>query len=209
MSQRKGGETTGFIWAYRDLLTAMMIVFMALGLLAVIAAQKIKMVEGVQPGQMLIQMSWTPGSKSDIDLWIQTPDDMPVGYMRSAGKNCDLLRDDLGLGLDATSHAIELMVCRDPLPGEYIINVMNYNVHPIPPPRTGPDIVEFPMPVTVTITRPDHKNHSMKTLFTKEVIIDHLGQEITVVRFTLDSEGNIVPGSINDMPHMIRTHQDE
>ena len=154
-------------------------------------------------------MTWTSGSISDIDLWVQSPDDLPVGYARSAGKNCDLLRDDLGLGLDSTSHAIELMVCRDPLPGDYLINVMDYNTHPIPPARTAPAPVrETPMEVTVTVSRPDKKSGGkMKQLFTKTVSLDHVGQELTVARFTLDGNANIVPGSINDIPKMIRTHQ--
>lgn len=194
----------GFEWAYRDLLTALMVVFMALGLLAIIAAQKLKQIEGIQPGQMFVQMTWTVGSASDIDLWIQSPGDGPVGYNRPTGKNCDLLRDDLGVGLDSTSRAIELLVCRDPPPGEYLINVMDYNIHTIPSKQSA--IVELPMLVTITISKPE-KGGRMKQLFTKQVLLDHAGQETTVVRFDLDSLGNIVSGSINDMPKMLRTHQ--
>lgn len=207
-------KSKGFEWAYRDLLTALMVVFMALGLLAVIASQKIKTIEGVQPGQMFIQMTWKNGSTSDIDLWVLSPDDKPVGYLRSAGKNCDLLRDDLGAEMDITSHAIEMAVCRDPPPGEYIVNTHFYNLHL---PNAGDHYIEekakeVPMQVEVKILRTMPKDpHTqgspsthLKLLFDKTVTLESPGEEITVVRFSLDDKGNVIPGSVNDLPHKIR-----
>lgn len=198
----KNNESPGFSWAYRDMLTTLMIVFMALGLYAIIALIETKKLEGVQPGQLYVEMDWKVGSYTDMDVWTQTPEDEPVGYARPAGKNCDLLRDDLGLGQDKTSHAIELLVCRDPIPGSYLINVMAYQFH-------GPlSQKEFPMEVTVKILKSVPKG-KMKELYTKTVIIDHVGQEITVVRFDLDDKQEIIEGSVNDVPKMIRTHQGE
>lgn len=188
-------ESPGFSWAYRDLLLGLVIVFMALGLLAIIASQQITKMEGVHPGQLFIQMSWKTGSKSDIDLWLLGPDDRSIGYARSAGKYCDLLRDDLGSTASKASHAIELMVCRDPPVGEYIVNVMDYDDH---------GSKDLPMAVEVEVSKPDKAGH-MKELFKKTVTLQRQGQEITVIRFELDKETNIVDGSLNDIPHMIRT----
>lgn len=206
-------KSKGFEWAYRDLLTALMVVFMALGLLSIIASQRLKTIEGVQPGQLLVQMTWKNGSTSDIDLWVKSPDDEPVGYTRAAGKTCDLLRDDLGRAMDLTSHAIELTVCRDPPPGEYLINVHLYNIHLAKayggvPEQTWDEVMkkELPMPVTVLITKADKKNPGhMKKILEKEVMLDHAGQELTVARFELDGDANLVAGSLNDLPLMMRT----
>jgi hypothetical protein len=194
MAERRG-ESPGFVWAYRDLLTELMVVFMALGLLAIIASQQITKLEGVHPGQLFIQMSWKTGSKSDIDLWLLGPDDRSIGYARSAGKYCDLLRDELGSTASKASHAIELMVCRDPPVGEYNVNVMDYDDH---------GSKDLPMSVEVEISKPDKAGH-MKELFKKTVTLERQGHEITVVRFELDKETNIVEGSVNNLPHMIRT----
>ena len=41
-----------------------------------------------------------PSMDSDVDLWVQAPGDMPVGYSNKGGAVFNLLRDDLGQQLD-------------------------------------------------------------------------------------------------------------
>ena len=39
---------------------------------------------------------WPPELDSDVDLWVQAPGDVPVGYSNKGGAVFNLLRDDLG-----------------------------------------------------------------------------------------------------------------
>jgi len=39
-----------------------------------------------------------------------------------------------------------------------------------------------------------------RTLVSRTVALDHVGQQVTVARFTLDAHGSLVPGSVNNLP---------
>src|SRR5437667_7216328 len=48
------------------------------------------------PGNVIVEMTWAKESDSDVDLWVQAPGDVPVGYSNKSGMIFNLLRDDLG-----------------------------------------------------------------------------------------------------------------
>ena len=52
------------------------------------------------PGNVMVEANWPPGMDSDVDLWVQAPGDVPVGYSNKGGAVFNLLRDDLGQQLD-------------------------------------------------------------------------------------------------------------
>jgi hypothetical protein len=76
----------------------------------------------------------------------------------------------------------ESVTMRGIVPGEYVVNVYHYVA-------SGVDGV----PVTVTVER---LNPRLEMVFHGVTYLDHRGQEETVVRFTLDEEGN--PSDINN-----------
>lgn len=178
------GESPGFSWAFRDQLIALVLVFMALASLIALDAHK-KIGQESSHGLLVIDMAWDLRVEADVDLWVRASADQAVGYSHRESAFCDLLRDDTGRPNDPSSRNEEAVVCRRTPTGEYIVNTMEYASH---------DGV-FPISVTLTISKPGTEEPLLK----KTVELTHLGEEITVWRFSLDENGNIVPGSVNDL----------
>jgi hypothetical protein len=137
------------------------------------------------PGNLGVCITWAQGN-ADIDLWNLAPGEpRAVGYSRKSGKVFDLLRDDLGLVPDATDANFECAYTRGIVPGEHIANVHCYRC------PTLPQIVH----VEVTVTT--GANSPMRTLVTTDVTLTKQGQELTAIRFYLEKDGTIRPGSMH------------
>jgi hypothetical protein len=186
-------KSKGFFWAYIDLLFALVGGFMAMACLAVVA-KTTPQEAGIDVGTLTIEMQWPMGSQTDMDLWVRPPGDRPIGYSRKTGKFCDLIRDDLGALHDIASRATEIVACRRTPPGEYVINANAYAFR---------DQGAIPIRVFVRHQRPG--NEEVDTLLTRSTTVDHDGQEVTVVRFTLDTDGAVVPGSVNNLYRELRS----
>lgn len=184
-------ESRGFSWAYRDLLTALLVVFIAMSALALVAiVQKPNPTVAIQ-GNLVIAMHWNGRSNSDVDLWVKSPGDRPVGFMRLSGTNCNLLRDDLGRLHDPSSENEEMVVCRNAPPGAYAVNVMAY------------DVYDHHVPIDVSVES-FYTNASGSTrLFQRDTRLMHQGEETTVARFQLQKGGLLKPGSFNDIPILL------
>jgi hypothetical protein len=140
------------------------------------------------PGNMSVEIQWPDKLDADVDLWVQAPGDVPVGYSNKAGKIFNLLRDDLGKAQDMSDLNYEIAYSRGMPPGEYTVNVHMYQA-------IG---VTFPIPVKVNITM-DHGPGKTPSLLTTNVELRRLNQEITAFRFRLDGAGQLVPGSVNSL----------
>lgn len=179
-------KSKGFEWSYRDLLTALVVVYMAMAALALIAASKAT-TQAVTPGSVMFQMTWDQGAKADVDLWVQAPGEQPVGYSHPAGPHCNLLRDDLGPPVDPESRNLELTVCRGMPDGEWIANVALYAD------RGGK------LPITATVKAIRGGPNGAEELVKRTVTLAHEGEELTVFRFTTRNK-DLVPDSINHLP---------
>jgi hypothetical protein len=177
----------GFEWAFRDLLIALVVTFMAMAALALVAATKAQQA-GVTQGDLVITLDWRGSPSADMDLWVEAPGDAPVGFSHMADGHCNLLRDDLGRDLDPASMAEEEVVCRNAPAGEYIVDAMLYQLHS----------AALPVGVTATVLKID--GAGVETLLTRRVEMIAEGEQRTVWRFTLDGKGALVPGSVNDLP---------
>jgi len=141
------------------------------------------------PGNVIVEIWWQRDLDDDVDLWVQGPGDMPVGYSNKSGMIFNLLRDDLGKGGDPNSMNYEVAYGRGHWPGEYVVNVMLY--------RSRDRII----PVTVKVgLQNDHGG--VQQVLESHVDLQFEGQETTVFRFKLDDKGAFVPGSMN------RIHKD-
>jgi hypothetical protein len=140
-----------------------------------------KQVEEVKsPGQLSVEVRWFPDDLNcDVDLWVKSPGDRPVGYSNLRGKLFNLVRDDLGHGRlynDYLGLNYENAYTRGLVPGEYVVNVHMYRC-----PRS-----KMPVNVKVLITLVHKKDKT--SIFTGEVTLTRQGEEITVDRFTLDEQ---------------------
>lgn len=181
-------ESRGFSWAYRDLLTAMLVVFIAMAALSLVAVvQKPNPTMAIQ-GNLVIAMHWDRRSDSDVDLWIKSPADKAVGFHRASGLNCNLLRDDLGHQHDPNSENAEMTVCRNAPAGAYVVNVVAYNVY------------DHRFPVHISIESFFSGATGSQRLFHRSAQLTYQGQELTVARFRLAKGGRLETGSFNDVP---------
>lgn len=141
-------------------------------------------------GNVEVYAKWADGLDVDVDLWIRAPGDRAVGFKNSHGNVFDLLRDDLGMSSDKTPLNYERAASRGLPAGDYIVNVHLYSLR----------VSVLPVIVQVEVTTSRGYGQSPTTVAYREVALLHIQHEITVVRFTLDDDGNVVAGSIHDTP---------
>jgi hypothetical protein len=182
----------GFEWSYRDLLTSLMVVYMALAALALIAAGKVT-TQAVTPGNVLFQLSWEPAKLADVDLWVRAPDDAPVGYSHPSGRHCNLLRDDTGRPSDPESRNLELTVCRGTPDGEWVANAALYAD------RDGK------LPVTVTLTASLAAADGVQEIARRTLSLEHTGEERTGFRFAMRDQ-RLVADSVNHLDTSLWRH---
>lgn len=160
----------------------------ALAMLAVVAKAEPSKRQATAPGMLTIYASWPAASCSDVDVWIGDPvDDKPVSYGHKHGELVDLLRDDMGCTLDRSGQNFEMATSHGIEPGEYVVNVGLYRMR-----EAGPIVVH----VTCSIINGDERTE-IKEL---DVTLEAEGEEQTAVAFRLDSDGKLVPGSVNTIP---------
>jgi len=145
------------------------------------------------PGNVYVQAVWAPDLDTDVDLWVQAPDDQPVGYSSKDGKIFNLLRDDLGRRSPADLTNFEVAFSRGAPAGEYVINLHLYSD------RAGKEPI--PVQVEVSVRGAGGRN---STIGKRTVKLEYVGHEITVLRFRLDGRARLIRGSVNNLQKLIR-----
>jgi len=146
------------------------------------------------PGNVMVEARWADELDTDVDLWVQAPGDVPVGYSNKSGVIFNLLRDDLGRNADPTQLNYEVSYSRGVPPGEYAINLHMY--------RNKSRISPVKVTVVTSVKRPNAE--SAKQILTSSIDLMAVNQETTVYRFKLTEAGELVPGSVNSLPKPLR-----
>ena len=141
------------------------------------------------PGNVIVELFWDNKRDVDIDLWVQAPDDIPVGYSNKGGLFFNLLRDDLGIYKDPTPINYEVAYSRGINPGEHIVNLHLYR-------EDLAAFQPFEAQVVVTVVNPDTKIRQQ--ILESKVLLDEIGKELTIFRFELDETGNLNKNTINN-----------
>ena len=150
--------------------------------------------EAKSPGNLIIEISWQKDLDADVDLWVQAPGHSPVGYSNKGGQIFNLLRDDLGGLGDVTDINYEVAYSRGIISGEYVVNLHLY--------RNNTDV--YPIEVQVVASIKKKASDAAKAILKRQVVLEHHGHEITVFRFRLNEDGDIIQGSVHDIPKAIR-----
>jgi hypothetical protein len=149
--------------------------------------------DAVPPGNVVVAITWPEGD-TDVDLWITGPGEItPVGYSNKGGVLFNLLRDDLGHMPDATPLNYENAYSRGVVAGEYIVNVHCYRCAVLPQ-RVA---------VEVSVNAGD-RGKGVKPIATTALELRANGEEKTALRFRLDEQGNVEPGSMNNVFRPLR-----
>ena len=147
------------------------------------------------PGNVMIEARWPDGIDADVDLWVQAPGDLPVGYSNK-GAAIFLLRDDLGERADATGINYEVSYARGMPAGEYTANLHLYR---------NQSAGRVPVTVVASVKAADHDQ--TRQILAANVQLAREGQELTVFRFRLDAAGGLVPGSVTSLQKPLRDWQ--
>jgi hypothetical protein len=141
--------------------------------------------------EYIITTTWPDNHPDDIDTYVQDPSGNIVWYRNPEAGLLTLDRDDRGMFRDViivngerVENPInqETVTLRGIVAGEYVVNLYHYVANGIDP-----------VPITVKIER---INPAVEVVFYGTVELDHRGDEETVIRFTLDDEGN--PSNLNN-----------
>ena len=142
------------------------------------------------PGNVMVEIRWPDELDTDVDLWVQAPGDTAVGYSNKGGSVFNLLRDDRGHLRDASSLNYEVSYSRGAPIGEYIVNLHLYN--------SRSEISEpFAVDVVVSVKRTERS--SARQVVAGKAMLGAIGEEITVFRFKLDSNSELVPDSVHNV----------
>ena len=182
--------------SFRDMLFLLVFAYLVIGAVALAhVRKKAEDVTGATPpGSLIVDIHWDDKIDADVDLWVQAPGDVPVGYSNKSGIIFNLLRDDLGHSGDPVSMNYEIAYGRGLWPGEYTVNAHLY--------RSADG--HYPVPVTakVSVRGPDGE---VTNILRSVVQLDHVGQETTIYRFQLDDKGHLVQGSLNRLHKDLRS----
>ena len=177
-------DTAGTV--FRDMLFLMVLGLVVLiFLVSFLIGPPAKHGQTAQVAEIVIEAIWPTGTKYDVDLWTMGPDGIPVGWgVHTTTGSLNLERDDRGKREDAAELNYETISVRTREPGEYTVNVHMFHNFGDP----------LPVPVFVKVTG----KHDLGEIFSGQVMLERLRQELTVVRFKLDEHGMLVDGSLNN-----------
>jgi hypothetical protein len=151
--------------------------------------------DSAPPGNVIVEIRWPDELDADVDLWVQAPGDVPVGYSNKGGAVFNLLRDDLGQRGDATGLNYETSYSRGILPGEYVANLHLFRN----PSNT------YPVPVTVVASVKRDGSEPTRQLLASKVLLVREGEEVTAYRFQLRRTGDLVEGSVHSLQKDLRS----
>ncbi len=185
--------------SFRDLTTSTigMLIGIIIWLILMVnpAAKKAEAEAQKATGNIRIEVIWPKESDADIDLWCKAPGDVPVGYSNKSGLIMNLVRDDLGKYMDITDMNYEVIFSRGNPPGEYICNVHWY--------ANRAHEQSVPVKMIVTYNRDNNINDPITTRVA-DTVLRVLGEEQTMIRWTLDQNRKLVPSSVNSIQKNLR-----
>lgn len=146
------------------------------------------------PGNLIVEARWADGIDTDVDLWVQAPSDLPVGYSNQSASLFNLLRDDLGQVNDTSTLNYEVAYSRGIPEGKYAVNLHLYSN------RSN----EFPVNVEVTVSLKPSPHESARKLLTRTIELNSRGSETTVFRFEVNDKAKLIKESVHDMPIELR-----
>ena len=172
---------------FTDLLFNALLGFVFMFLIAFMLINPISDTGKVDPkAEILITVTWPDGHPDDIDLYVEDPNGGVVWYHVKEAGLMHLDRDDRGNYRDTITvdgEKInnplnqETVSLRGIIPGEFVVNIHHYLAN-----GTG----DVPVEVKVEKLNPE-----VTLVFYTTLQLDHKGQELTAVRFTLDDDGQI------------------
>lgn len=180
---------------FRDLLFNTLLVFVFLFFTALLLIAPVKKEADITTkAEYIITLTWTEESTDDMDMWLRDPLGNILFFRNQSKGFMHLDKDDLGAlndtitMPDGTEVIIninqEIVTIRGFIPGEWILNIHMYRKR-----------YDKPSEVEVKVEK---LNPSVKTVIYKEYSMDTAWEEITVARFIMAADGEII--DMDDLP---------
>jgi hypothetical protein len=152
-------------------------------------------------GNIRVEVMWPDNMNIDIDTWGKAPNLPAVGYSNRNGVVLNLVRDDLGNYADISNRNYEVMFSRGLPQGEWVFNIHWFS--------NASRVISVPVTVLITITKDDTSGAKDKPqqVVATTLTLRNVGQEITVIRFTLDEDGDLLTDSMTSLFKPIRSMQ--
>jgi hypothetical protein len=181
--------------SFLDLLFNTLVGFVLLFIIAFLLINpNIKKADIKTKAEFVITVTWNDNSQDDVDTWLQDPAGNVLHFRQKDVGLAHLDRDDLGKINDIIilddgrrveyTHNQELATIRGFLTGEWVLNVHMYSKR-----DANPTLVEV---------RIDKLNPKVQTLFYKKIVMKSKWEEVTVTRFVMTNQGDII--SWDDLP---------
>lgn len=148
-------------------------------------------------GEFMVSLDWPEGVNHDVDLWVKDPHQNVVYFSVMSSGLMNLEKDDRGTQNETYTDEFgreisvqmnrEVVVLRGCIPGEYEVMAHVYSLRGDPPP-----------PEKMLLKYEVSDLNPYKVCCKGESSYHRLGEEVSLVRFTLDKDGNFV--SFNNMP---------
>lgn len=191
MSKRDRG-LIATLFANNDLVVTLLSVFLFTTAVLVTQINKTKTdktSEEPVAGSISVYVYWADGIDLDVDTHVSSPGGDHVFYGRLAGKIWNLLRDDLGMLGDNAVRNFENAYARGLPAGDYVVNVHAY--------RGAPTLYPAVVEGEVVITANPNAGKGGQKIVKQKITLYRTGEEATLVRFSIDPKGNVVPDSVN------------
>lgn len=192
MKNKRDGNLVTTLFSYNEFLWVLYICAVAL-FVVFIADVKSKKTEKtsdeIPAGSISVYAYWQDGIDLDIDLHLSSPSGDHVYFAHLSGKIWNLLRDDLGKSNDTGIRNFENAYARGLPAGEYVVNIHAY--------RGSSDMYPAEIEGEVIITANPNAGKGAQKVVKQKVTLYRTGEETTLVRFAIDGNGNVVPGSVN------------
>jgi len=182
--------------SFRDMLFLLVFAYLVIGAVALAHVSKNNEEQSkgqIPPGNVIVEIFWDKAIDADVDLWVQAPGDVPVGYSNKSGMIFNLVRDDLGRGGDPNSMNYEVSYGRGRWPGEYVVNAMLYRSRD----------QKYPVDARIVVSHQNQQGE-VRQVVQSNIELTFEGQETTAFRFRLDEKGEFIPDSVNRIRKNLR-----
>ncbi len=179
---------------FTDLLFNTLLGFSLLFFISIIFMNPIAKLGNVNlKAEYIITVTWPDDQPDDLDIWIQDPNQNLLSYRDSDVGWLHLDRDDQGdLNDKVMINGVEkvypinqeVVTIRGIVSGQYIVNLQYYKT-----------TTQKPVTATVKIEK---VNPSLKLVYVDKVTLEKEDDELTVLRFELDANGEV--SGINHLP---------
>lgn len=176
MSRRR--EDEGVPAPLLDMAWTVALIFLAFVLISIVRKPTESNGVIIPKAEFMITMDWDDYSRQDIDLYVRGPDGKVVFFKTKETPLMFLDTDNLAGDKDLRIRR-EIVTIRQLKAGSYIVNVHYYDARDHKPTPTN---------VRLNVM----KINPVQIVADKYLLLDNVGQEVSVVGFKIDDAGNVI-----------------